>query len=169
RAPRALCRTRHERSPEPAPGPGDRDGLGAPGACAGRRGDRDQGRRRGGERARPAQAVLRPGGGAASIVTGLDFLSPDRARSEDIFEPRFASPLARVLAGTTAVRDLSRLGKIEVRVDVETIDVDADVIRITPRRALVLCPYGRCSELRAPLPGGVLDMTGALSRLQPER
>ncbi len=101
-------------------------------------------------------------------MSGLDFLSVDRARSEDIFEPRFASPLARVLAGTTAARDLSRLGKIEVRGDVETIDVDAEVIRITPRRALVLCPYERCAELRAQLPGTVIDMTGALAGLELE-
>jgi hypothetical protein len=71
-------------------------------------------------------------------VTELAFLSPDRARSEDLFDPRFASPLERVLAGTTAVKDLSRLGKIEVRGDVDAIDVDAEVFRITPRRALVL-------------------------------
>ena len=101
-------------------------------------------------------------------MTGLDFLSPDRARNEDIFEPRFASPLARVLAGTTAVQDLSRLGKIEVRGDVEAIDVDAEVIRITPRRALVLCPYERCAEVRAQLPGSVIDMTGALAGLELE-
>ncbi len=101
-------------------------------------------------------------------MSGLDFLSVDRARSEDIFEPRFASPLARVLAKTTAARDLSRLGKIEVRGDVETIDVDAEVIRITPRRALVLCPYERCAELRAQLPGTVIDMTGALAGLELE-
>ena len=48
-------------------------------------------------------------------MSELAFLSPDRARSEDLFAPRFASPLARVLAGTTAVRDLSQLGKLEVR------------------------------------------------------
>ena len=101
-------------------------------------------------------------------MTELDFLSVDRARSEDIFEPRFASPLARVLAGTTAARDLSRLGKIEVRGNVETIDVDAEVIRITPRRALVLCPYERCAELRAQLPDTVIDMTGALAGLELE-
>jgi len=100
-------------------------------------------------------------------VTELDFLSVDRARSKDGFEPRFASPLARVLAGTT-VRDLSRLGKIEVRGDVGAIDVDAEVIRITPRRALVLCPYERCAELRAQLPGTVIDMTGALAGLELE-
>jgi len=101
-------------------------------------------------------------------VTELDFLSPDRARRDGGFEPLFASPLARVLAGTTSARDLSRGGKIEVRGDVETIDVDAEVIRITPRRALVLCPYERCAELRAQLPGTVIDMTGALAGLELE-
>jgi hypothetical protein len=101
-------------------------------------------------------------------VTELDFLSPDRARSEDLFAPRFASPLARVLAGTEAVRDLSRLGKIEVRGDVDAIDVDAEVVRITPRRALVLCQYEQCAELRARLPGTVIDMTGALAGLELE-
>jgi hypothetical protein len=103
-------------------------------------------------------------------VTELGFLSPDRARSEDLFEPRFASPLARVLAQTTAVRDLSRLGKIEVRGDVDAIDVDvtAEVVRITPSRALVLCPYEECAELRARLPGTVIDMTGGLAGLELE-
>jgi len=101
-------------------------------------------------------------------VTELRFLSPDQARHEDLFEPRFASPLARVLAGITTVRDLSRLGKIEVRGDVDEIDVDAEVVLITPRRALVLCPYERCAELRARLPGTVIDMTGALAGLELE-
>jgi hypothetical protein len=64
------------------------------------------------------------------------------------------------------VQDLSRLGKIEVRGDVDAIDVDAEVIRITSRRALVLCPYERCAELRAELPGIVIDMTGALAGLE---
>jgi hypothetical protein len=101
-------------------------------------------------------------------MSDLTFLSPDRARSEDLFRPRFASPLARALAGTTSVRDLSELGKIEVRGDVDAIDVDAEVVRITPHRALVLCPYERCSELRARLPGLVIDMTGALAGLELE-
>jgi hypothetical protein len=101
-------------------------------------------------------------------VTELAFLSPDRARSEDLFDPRFASPLARVLGGTTAVQDLSRLGKIEVRADVDAIDVPAEVVRITPWRALVLCPFEQCAELRARLPGMVIDMTGALAGLELE-
>jgi hypothetical protein len=101
-------------------------------------------------------------------MTELAFLSPDQALSADLFDPRFASPLARVLAGTTGVTDLSRLGKIEVRGDVDAIDVDAEVVRITPQRALVLCQYEQCAELRARLPGTVIDMTGALAGLELE-
>lgn len=101
-------------------------------------------------------------------MTELDFLSADRARGEGTFQPRLASPLARVLAGTAAVRDLSLLGKIEVRGDVDAIDVDAEVIRITSRRALVLSSYEQCAELRARLPGTVIDMTGALAGLELE-
>ena len=57
---------------------------------------------------------------------------------------------------------------IEARAAVDAIDVDAEVVRITPRRALVLCPYEQCAELRARLPGTVIDMTGALAGLELE-
>jgi hypothetical protein len=99
-------------------------------------------------------------------VTELAFLSPDQARPAAGFEPRFASPLARALAGSDAVRDLSHVGKIEVRGDVDAIDVDAEVVRITPTRAVVLCEYDRCAELRRGLPGFVVDVTGALAGLE---
>jgi hypothetical protein len=99
-------------------------------------------------------------------VTELAFISPDRARNGAGFEPRFASPLARVLAGNDAVHDVSQVGKIEVRGDVDAIDVDAEVLRITPQRALVLCDYDRCAELRERLPGTVIDMTGALAGIE---
>src|SRR5207253_2163799 len=48
------------------------------------------------------------------------------------------------------------------------IKVNGGVVRITPRRALVLCPYEQCAELRARLPGTVIDMTGALAGLELE-
>ena len=98
-------------------------------------------------------------------MTRLAFLSPDLARAGDGFEPRLASPLARALAGDTRVRDLSLLGKIEVRGEIDH-HVDADVVQITPQRALVLCPYERCAELRARLGG--IDLTGALAGLELE-
>jgi hypothetical protein len=104
-------------------------------------------------------------------VTPLAFLSPDLA----LAGPQLVSPLARALAGDARVRDLSLLGKIEVRGDVE-LDVDAEIVRITPRRALVLCPYERCAELRDLLTeprtgrGSVraIDVTGALAGLELE-
>jgi len=99
-------------------------------------------------------------------VTQLAFLSPDRAVATGGFDPRRTSPVARALGDDGRVRDLSGLGKIEVRGAVDQIDVDAEVIRITDRRALVLCPYERCSELRARLPGLALDVTGALAGIE---
>ena len=99
-------------------------------------------------------------------MSELRFLSPDQARRGDLFLPSFASPLARALAGQTQVKDLSHLGKIEVRADIDRIDVDAEVFQITPHRALVLCPYEECAELRRQLPGTVIDMTGALAGLE---
>jgi len=101
-------------------------------------------------------------------VTDLAFLSVDRARSDDGFEPRFASPLARALNGTTNVRDISHVGKIEVRGDIDAIDVEAEVVRLGPSRALVLCDYERCAGLRERLPGLVIDLTGALAGLELE-
>jgi hypothetical protein len=102
-------------------------------------------------------------------VTELAFLSPDRAVAGGGFEPRLASPLARALAGDPRVEDLSGLGKLEVRGDVAGIDADGvDVVRITPRRALVLCPYEHCAELRESLPGSVVDLTGGLAGLELE-
>jgi hypothetical protein len=101
-------------------------------------------------------------------VTSLAFLSPDLARAGDGFEPRLASPLARALHGDARVRDLSLLGKLEVRGDVDALAVDAEVVRITPRRALVICPLERCADVRARLQGLVVDMTGALAGLELE-
>ena len=101
-------------------------------------------------------------------MTGLAFLSPDEAVTANGFEPRLASPLARALAGDERVRDLSGTGKLEVRADVNAIDVDAELVRITPQRALVLCAYERCAALRRRLPGTVIDVTGALAGLELE-
>ena len=101
-------------------------------------------------------------------MSELAFLWVDRAVGGDGFRPRFTSPVARALAGSTQVRDLSPLGKIEVRGDLDAIDVDAEVVRLGPRRALVLCEYERCADLSEQLPGFVVDMTGALAGLELE-
>jgi hypothetical protein len=97
-------------------------------------------------------------------VSDFAFLSPDAAQA-DGFAPRAASPLARALAGSEIV-DLSLSGKLEVRGPVEEIDVDADVIPITPERALVICEPGRAGALRIHLPGVVVDMSAALAGIE---
>jgi hypothetical protein len=101
-------------------------------------------------------------------MSELSFLSPDEARPENGFEPRAASPLARALAGAAGIGDLSLLGKLEVRGPGSAIDVDADVISITPHRALVICDAGRVSVLRESLPGLVVDVTAALAGIEVE-
>ncbi len=99
-------------------------------------------------------------------MSELAFLSPDRAVAGGGFEPRSTSPLARAIGDDPRVVDLSGLGKIEARAPVDEIDVDAEIVPITPRKALVLCPYDRSAELRARLPGLAIDVTGALAGLE---
>jgi hypothetical protein len=97
-------------------------------------------------------------------MSELAFLSPGEARAVDGFEPRAASPLARALEGARGIRDLSLVGKLEVRgAGVEWLDANLDVLRITPSRALIVCAPEECVELRRSLPGLVIDLTGALA------
>lgn len=94
-------------------------------------------------------------------MSELAFISPGGAPT--------ASPLARALAGADGIRDVSSLGKLEVRrVDAAGLDVDAEVIRITPTRALVVCPPDRRAEVRRSLAGVVVDVTGALAGIEVE-
>jgi hypothetical protein len=97
-------------------------------------------------------------------VSELAFLSPDQALPEAVWR----SPLSRALAGApAAVRDLSLTGKIEVRGDIGADD--GATIRITPQRALFICDYDECAELRAKLRERyptVLDVTGGYAGLE---
>ena len=109
-------------------------------------------------------------------MSNLAFLSPDAARADSSFAPRLTSPLARALASApSGIEDLSlSTGKLEVRGDLNGFgDVgDAEVIRITPERALVLCAYERAASLRAELAGrfrATVDLTGALAGLRIDR
>jgi hypothetical protein len=88
-------------------------------------------------------------------VIELPFISPGAAPA--------VSPLAR----EHGIRDLSLLGKLEVRgTDVDALEVDAEVIRIAPRRALVVCESERRDELARALPGLVVDMTAAYAGIE---
>jgi hypothetical protein len=102
-------------------------------------------------------------------VSSLGFLSPTAARTGDGFDPREASPLARALDGAAGIRDLSLLGKLEVRGPaVGDLGADVEVLPITPTRTLVVGPPGRCAELRVALPGFVVDVSAALAGIEVE-
>ena len=102
-------------------------------------------------------------------MSGLAFLSPGAARAEGAFVPRPASPLARALDGSHGLRDLSLLGKIEVRGGlVDGLTPDVEVLQITPHRALLLCAPERCADLLETLSGLTVDMSGALAGIELE-
>jgi hypothetical protein len=101
-------------------------------------------------------------------MSELSFVSPDAAHVESGYAPRAVSPLARGLVGSDGIRDLSLLGKLEVRGPIDELDVDAAVIPITPHRALVVCEAGRSAALRTSLPGRVVDVSAALAGIEVE-
>lgn len=71
-------------------------------------------------------------------MTRLAFLSPDQAAPA----VALASPLQRVLADADprVVRDLSRLGKVDVHGDLDLLELEPheELVRLGPRRGLVL-------------------------------
>jgi heterotetrameric sarcosine oxidase gamma subunit len=98
-------------------------------------------------------------------VSDLGFLSPARATDEAVWR----SPLERALGHAPAgIEDVSRTGKLDVRGDVATI-AEGEVVRLTPGRALVLCPWEETTALRARLRGEglhVVDQTAGYAGLR---
>ena len=86
-------------------------------------------------------------------MSELNLLSRSEVLSDS--RPRARSPLEPALAhadDTLAIDDLSlSTGKLEVRGDVRGLDVDAEVVAITPTRALVVCPVEESAEVSARL------------------
>jgi sarcosine oxidase gamma subunit len=100
-------------------------------------------------------------------VSHLDFLSPDLASADAVWR----SSLERALAHAPAeMQDLSRTGVLEVRGELDGLDVrGAEVVRLTPERALVLCPFEDAGRLRARLTGArrqVVDLSAGWAGLQ---
>lgn len=93
-------------------------------------------------------------------MTEFAFLSPRLA------ETAYRSPLARAPGGER-LRDLSATGKVEVRGEVGPVE-GAEVVQITPRRALVLCDGPATLGLLRRLRDGhayVVDVTAAYAGL----
>ena len=100
-------------------------------------------------------------------MSHLDFLSPDLATADAVWR----SPLERALAHASAeMQDLSRTGVLEVRGELDGLDAGkAEVVRLTPERALVLCPFEEAGRLRTRLAGArrsVVDLSAGWAGLQ---
>jgi heterotetrameric sarcosine oxidase gamma subunit len=99
-------------------------------------------------------------------MENLGFLSPDLAGAD----ASWSSPLERALADAPAgIEDLSRTGVLDVRGELDGLDAgDADVVRLTPERALVLCPFEEAARLRSRLAGArrlVVDVSAGWAGL----
>jgi hypothetical protein len=98
-------------------------------------------------------------------VSTLGFLSPDEC-DPDV---EFASPLSRV-AGEGVLTDVSELGKLEVRGNIEAFETlpGEQLLPLGPRRALLVM-HGSPAAARARLAASgyrVYDMTAALAALE---
>jgi hypothetical protein len=101
-------------------------------------------------------------------MSDWSFLSPQEARASGGFEPRPVSPLARALTHSPSLRDLSLEPKLEVRGEIDAVDFPsgAEVVRVAPRRALVLGAASRAALEDAGY--FVTDTTAALAGLELE-
>jgi heterotetrameric sarcosine oxidase gamma subunit len=100
-------------------------------------------------------------------LSHLNFLSPDLARPEAVWR----SPLERALAhAPEGVEDLSRTAVFEVRGGLDALDSgNAEVVRLTPERALVLCPFEEAGRLRTRIAGAgrlVVDVSAGWAGLR---
>jgi heterotetrameric sarcosine oxidase gamma subunit len=97
-------------------------------------------------------------------LSKLAFLSPDLASAE----ASSASPLAAALrdVGGFTFRDLTlETAQIEVRGDLDGLDA----IRLSPRRALVICPAQEAAAARASLAGRFfVDLSAAYAGVRIE-
>ncbi len=107
-------------------------------------------------------------------MSELDFLNRPKILAE--FRPRARSPVERALQDADpalGIEDISlSTGKLEVRGELDELDVEAELVRITPKRALVLCPVEDSDALRSRLADRglfVVDRWGALAGLRVTR
>ena len=95
-------------------------------------------------------------------MSTLDFLSPSRCQPGTT-----TSPLRRALEGADGVTDLWLDGKVEIRGDLELVELDAgeELVRLTPRRAYLFTENDPAEVVARLREAGVLayDVTGALA------
>ena len=97
-------------------------------------------------------------------MSDLAFLSPGRASAEAAWR----SPLERALReAPPGISDLSLTGKIEIRGDLPRSVKGAELVRITPNRALVLCDFTKTIELLEKIAQDYIatDVSGTLAGL----
>jgi sarcosine oxidase gamma subunit len=97
-------------------------------------------------------------------MSHLDFLSPDLATADAVWR----SPLERALAhAPEGVEDLTRAAVFEIRGDVDGLE--GEVVRLTPVRAYVLCPFEDAGRVRTRLAGAgrvVVDVSAGWAGLR---
>jgi sarcosine oxidase gamma subunit len=97
-------------------------------------------------------------------MSHLDFLSPDLATADAVWR----SPLERALAQPPeGVEDLTRTAVFEVRGDIDGLE--GEVVRLTPERAYVLCPFEEAGGVRTRLTGAgrlVVDVSAGWAGLR---
>ena len=104
-------------------------------------------------------------------MTELEFLSPDLATPDlAATEAAWRSPLERALREAPPdISDVSLTGKLDVRGDLDSLDTKGiELVRITPKRGLVLCDFTKTAAVRKRLRSEflVIDLSGALAGLQ---
>jgi hypothetical protein len=102
-------------------------------------------------------------------VSHLDFLSPDLASADAAWH----SPLERALAhAPRGIEDLSRTAVLDVRGELDGLEAGgAEVVRLTPERAMVLCSFEESGDLRSRLAGDgrlVVDVSAGWAGLRVE-
>src|SRR3990172_12592987 len=94
----------------------------------------------------------------------LAFLSPEGCAPE----VALVSPLARALAGVdpAAVEDLSAVGRVELRGDVDALELEVgeELVRLTPEGALVLSTATVAGLLERARAAGVRAHDGPAAR-----
>ena len=102
-------------------------------------------------------------------MSHLDFLSPDLASAEAAWR----SPLERALAHAPAgIEDISRTAILDIHGEINALVAgDAEVVQLTPERALVLGNFEEAAQLRSRLAGRgrlVVDVSAGWAGLRVE-